>query len=144
MFALTPKSARLVLTSSTENGQSVLPFLKQTSETSSETQGLIIGRSKVEWVPGGSLGSIFAGYVPLVSRNPYPIIDYFWSILWLIIGPILVTFGHYSPFLVYFVASGRHLSHFWAKDFLNLNSKSRKRATPFWLLYWKFLERWLH
>ena len=26
--------------------------------------------------PGGVLGSIFAGYVPLASPNPYPIIVY--------------------------------------------------------------------
>ena len=26
--------------------------------------------------PGGVLGSIFAGYVPLASQNPYPIIVY--------------------------------------------------------------------
>ena len=32
-------------------------------------------------VGGGALGSIFAGYVPLASQSPYPIID-----------PILVTF----------------------------------------------------
>ena len=39
---------------------------------------------------GGVLGSSFAGYVPLASQNPYPII-------------------------VYSVASyGPHLSHFWA------------------------------
>ena len=39
---------------------------------------------------GGVLGSSFAGYVPLASQNPYPII-------------------------VYSVASYRpHLSHFWA------------------------------
>ena len=39
---------------------------------------------------GGGLGSSFAGYVPLASQNPYPII-------------------------VYSVASYRpHLSHFWA------------------------------
>ena len=39
--------------------------------------------------PGGVLGLIFAGYVPLASQNPYPII-------------------------VYSVAKYRsHLSHFW-------------------------------
>jgi len=26
--------------------------------------------------PGGVLGSIFAGYVPLATQNPYPIIVY--------------------------------------------------------------------
>ena len=30
----------------------------------------------------------FAGYVPLASQNPYPIL---WSILWPNIDPILVT-----------------------------------------------------
>ena len=40
--------------------------------------------------PRGLLGLIFAGYVPLASQRPYPII-------------------------VYFVANYRpHLSHFWA------------------------------
>ena len=35
--------------------------------------------------------------------------------------PILVTFGHYSLFLVYFVANFRpYLSHFWANNFLTL------------------------
>ena len=58
---------------------------------------------------GGLLGSSFAGYVPLVSQNPYPIIVYFWSILWPIINPILVTFG----------------------QMIFLLSKSRRSATPF-------------
>ena len=40
--------------------------------------------------PGGLLGSIFAGYVPLASQNPYPIIVY--------------SVANYRP----------HLSHFWA------------------------------
>ena len=44
-------------------------------------------------------GSIFAGYVPLASQNPYPIIVYFRSILRPILDPMLVTFGHYSQFL---------------------------------------------
>ena len=39
---------------------------------------------------GGLLGSIFAGYVPLASQNPYPIIVY--------------SVANYRP----------HLSHFWA------------------------------
>ena len=39
---------------------------------------------------GGVLGSIFAGYVPLASQNPYPIIVY--------------SLANYWP----------HLSHFWA------------------------------
>ena len=41
---------------------------------------------------GGVTGSIFAGYMPLASRNPYPI-KLFKSILWPVIDPILVTFG---------------------------------------------------
>ena len=40
--------------------------------------------------PGGVLGSIFAGYVPLASQNPYPIIVY--------------SVPNYRP----------HLSHCWA------------------------------
>ena len=40
--------------------------------------------------PGGLLGSRFAGYVPLASQNPYPIIVY--------------SVANYRP----------HLSHFWA------------------------------
>ena len=39
---------------------------------------------------GGLLGLIFAGYVPLASQSPYPIIAYF--------------VANYRP----------HLSHFWA------------------------------
>ena len=43
-------------------------------------------------IPGGwgVLGSSFAGYVPLASQNPYPIIVY--------------SVANYRP----------HLSHFWA------------------------------
>ena len=62
---------------------------------------------------GGNLGQ-FAGDVPLVSQNPYPILVYSWSILWPIIvlshfrandltlevvkkcDPILVTILHFS------------------------------------------------
>ena len=40
--------------------------------------------------PGGALGSGFAGYVPLASQNPHPIIVY--------------SVANYRP----------HLSHFWA------------------------------
>ena len=40
--------------------------------------------------PGGVLGSIFAGYVPLASPDPYPIIVY--------------SVANYRP----------HVSHFWA------------------------------
>ena len=42
-------------------------------------------------IPGGVLGPSFAGYVPLASQNPYPIIVY--------------SVANYRP----------HLSHFWAK-----------------------------
>ena len=62
--------------------------------------------------PGEVLGSSFAEHVPLASQNPYPIIVYFWSILWpiiIIINPILVTFG----------------------QIIFLLSKSRKSATLF-------------
>ena len=85
--------------------------------------------------PGrGYLGKIFAGYVPLASQHPYPMIVNFWfvcchlktpsqsllgiivyfqSILWLILDPILVTFG----------------------QIIFLLSKSQKRATLFQSLY---------
>ena len=49
----------------------------------------VTGSNSVE-APGGVLGSIFAGYVPLASQNPYPIIVY--------------SVANYRP----------HLSHFWA------------------------------
>lgn len=71
--------------------------------------------------PGESLGStlILLGMCPPASQNPSPIIVCFWSILWPIIDPILVTFEHYSLFLVYFVVNYKpHLSHFRANDFL--------------------------
>ena len=69
----------------------------------------------------GVLESSFAEYVLLASQNPYTIIVSFWFILWLILDPILVTFGYYSLFLVYFVANYKpHLSHFCANDFLTL------------------------
>ena len=55
------------------------------------------------------------------TSEPYPIIVYFWSILWPNIDPILATFGYYSMVRVYFVASYKnHLNHFWANDFLTL------------------------
>ena len=98
-------------------------------------QGVLSHNGK-DCFPGGSLVSIFTGYVPLAFQNPYPILVYFWSIFWPIIGSILVTIVHCSPCLVYFVANyrpGAHpilVSHFWANDFL-----SRKSATPFWQLY---------
>ena len=41
-------------------------------------------------IPGGVLGSIFAGYVPLAPPSPYPIIVY--------------SVANYRP----------HVSHFWA------------------------------
>ena len=59
---------------------------------------------------GGILGSSFAGYVPLASQNPYPVIVYVWSILWPISNPILVTFG----------------------QMIFLLSKSRESATPYY------------
>ena len=34
----------------------------------------------IDLLPGEVLGSIFAGYVPLASQNPYPIIVYFVAI----------------------------------------------------------------
>ena len=40
---------------------------------------------------GGLLGLIFAGYVPLASQNPYPIIVY--SVAIIVIDLILVTLG---------------------------------------------------
>ena len=45
---------------------------------------------KLHKIPGGILGSIFAGYVPLASPDPYPIIVY--------------SVANYRP----------HVSHFWA------------------------------
>ena len=61
--------------------------------------------SQLPWNPGGG-GSIFPWYVV-------------WSIWGEFIDPILVTFGHYSPILVDFVANSRpHLSHFGVNNFL--------------------------
>ena len=57
---------------------------------------------------GGVTGSIFAGYMPLASRNPYPI-KLFKSILWPVIDPILVTFG-------WMKFSRSKLSHFHFMD----------------------------
>ena len=64
--------------------------------------------------PGGYLGKVFARYVPLASQNPYPIITKFWSVLLSLIDPILVTFGHYSIFLVYSQLSLN--GHFYKTD----------------------------
>ena len=47
----------------------------------------------------GLLGLIFAGYVPLTSQNPYPIIVYI-SVANIIIDPILVTLGKMCNFCV--------------------------------------------
>ena len=55
------------------------------SSAQSEYCGVSVIRSR-----GGVLGSIFAGYVPLASPNPYPIIVY--------------SVANYRP----------HVSHFWA------------------------------
>ena len=63
---------------------------------------------------------------------------YFMLYLWLIIDPILVIFGHYSLFLVYFVANYRpHLSHL-ANDILNL--KVSKNCDPMLVTLWKMPE----
>ena len=54
------------------------------------------------------LGSIFAGYVPLVPQE---------------------HLSHCSLFLVYFLANYRpHLSHFWVNDSINL--KVPKKREP--------------
>jgi len=45
---------------------------------------------RAQYTPGGVLGSIFAGYVPLASPDPYPIIVY--------------SVANYRP----------HVSHCWA------------------------------
>ena len=68
--------------------------------------GLIVVRA-CSGKPGGGryLGQVLLGYVPLAPQNPYPIIVYFSPILWSNIDPILVTFGYYSMFRVYFVAN---------------------------------------
>ena len=65
------------------------------------------------------LGSSFAGYVPLPSQNPYPIIVYFWSIF----------VANYKP----------HLSHFWANDFLTL--KVPKKCDTILVTLLKMLEK---
>ena len=70
---------------------------------------IALGMNPCNKCPAEVLGSSFAGYVPLASQNPYPIIVYFWSILRQIINPIFVTFG----------------------QMIFLLSKSRKSATPF-------------
>ena len=78
---------------------------------------------------GGVLEEIFADYVPLAPQNPYSIIVNFWSVVLPFMDPMLVTFGHYSLFIVYFVANYRpNLSHFWANTFLTL--KFRKKCDP--------------
>ena len=89
---------------------------------------------------GGVIGSSLAGYVPLTSQNPYPILVYFWSILWPIINPILVTFRYCSLCLVYFEANYKsHLSHFWANDLLTL--KVPKKRDPILVTLLKMLEK---
>ena len=60
----------------------------------------------------GVLGSSSAGYVPLASQNPYPIIP---QIIYIISG---LFCANYKP----------HLSHFWANDFLTL--KVPKKCNP--------------
>ena len=85
--------------------------------------------------PLGVLGSSLTGYVPLALQNSYPIILYFV----VKIDPILVTFGYYSMFRVYFVANYKpHLSYFWANDFLTL--KVPKTCDPILDTLLKMLE----
>ena len=60
---------------------------------------------------GGLLGSLFAGYVPLASQSPYPIIVY--------------SVANYRP----------HLSHFWANM-----SFSRSQLSHFIFMYVPFIE----
>ena len=60
---------------------------------------------------GGLLGSIFAGYVPLASQSPYPIIVY--------------SVANYRP----------HLSHFWANM-----SFSRSQLSHFIFMYVPYIE----
>ena len=50
--------------------------------------------SCITTTPGYLHGLFFAGYVPLASQNPNPL----YSILWLIIDPILVTFGRETSY----------------------------------------------
>ena len=89
---------------------------------------------------GRVLGEVFAGYVPLVSQNPYPIMVNFWSVLLPIIDPILANFGHSSLFLVYFLDNYRpRLSHFWANNFLTL--KVPKKCDPILVTLSKVLEK---
>ena len=61
--------------------------------------------------PGGLLVSIFAGYVPLASQSPYPIIVY--------------SVANYRP----------HLSHFWANM-----SFSRSQLSHFIFMYVPYIE----
>ena len=61
--------------------------------------------------PGGLLGSMFAGYVPLASQSLYPIIVY--------------SVANYRP----------HLSHFWANM-----SFSRSQLSHFIFMYVPYME----
>ena len=104
------------------------------------TQPQTLGRGQGGIEIPGVLGSIFPAYVALASQNPYPFILYFWSIWGEFIDPILVTFGHYSLFLLNFVASYRpHLSHFWANNFLTF--KVLKKCNPILVTLLKILEK---
>ena len=71
---------------------------------------------------GGVTGSIFAGYIPLASRNPYPI-QLLKSLLWPIIDLILVNFGQMK-------FSRSKLSHFSLCTF-----NSPKSVNPFSKIY---------
>ena len=89
--------------------------------------------------PRGVTRVTFAGYVPLASQNPYPIIVYFWSILSAIIDPIIVT-----DIIVYFWSFFSqlyrpHLSHFWENDFLNL--KLRRKCDSILLMFLRMPEK---
>ena len=71
---------------------------------------LVVGTIKRCILPGGGLGLVFAGYVPLVSQSPYPI-------------------------TVYFLANHRpHLGHFWA----NVISRSQNSHFLFMYLPWQY------
>ena len=63
---------------------------REASRSSTGPNPCPLPSSHATYTPGGVLGSGFAGYVPLASQNPYPIIVY--------------SVAGYRP----------HFSHFWA------------------------------
>ena len=73
--------------------------------------GKLEGQQKTLGPGGGLLGSIFAGYVPLASQSPYPIIVY--------------SVANYRP----------HLSHFWA-----YMSFSQSQLSHFTFMYVPYIE----